>query len=205
MNLPDIQMAATLPFKQKKTMRSKVLFNQFNMAQSLLEKMKSFDEDLENYIDIDLLAKQYAIQILFDSEHGLAWHNRRWYFNPVTTLLEPIAYDCSVTHDSDESVFGFLNENDHDQEDYFKYFVFFNARFAASLEEHLSRMSEEAYIDSMLNYLSEGLESNIALLQLEFLGIHSIRRLRRRAAEVQDQLSEFQTWMRIGNRIEAEL
>ncbi|MEX1023759.1 MAG: CotH kinase family protein [Planctomycetota bacterium] len=48
---------------------------------------------VESLVDIEALAKHHAVASLFQLEHPLAWHNMRFYFDPVRARLEPISFD----------------------------------------------------------------------------------------------------------------
>jgi len=45
--------------------------------------------------DVRRMAKFIAISELWGIWHGLETHNLRFYFNPITARLEPVAYDCN--------------------------------------------------------------------------------------------------------------
>jgi len=48
---------------------------------------------LEELVDVDALARAHALASLFQLEHSLAWHNMRFYRDPVLARLEPILFD----------------------------------------------------------------------------------------------------------------
>lgn len=58
-----------------------------------MEAFRKGDIPPGRVFDLPRLAKFYAIADVFNAYHGLAWHNQRFYFNPVTGLLEPIGFD----------------------------------------------------------------------------------------------------------------
>jgi hypothetical protein len=51
---------------------------------------------LERLVDVERLGCAHALLSIFQSEHGLAWHNQRWYHDPVQARLEPILFDCGA-------------------------------------------------------------------------------------------------------------
>ncbi len=51
---------------------------------------------LEDLVDVERLGCAHALLSLFQSEHGLAWHNMRFYRDPVQARLEPILFDCAA-------------------------------------------------------------------------------------------------------------
>ena len=91
---PAVESAEITVFKKGRTKRTPTLFAQFLEAQSLMEKYRSGTDNVEQYMDLDATAKYLALLELTGGKHGLTWHNQRFYFNPVTQLLEPIAFDC---------------------------------------------------------------------------------------------------------------
>ena len=46
--------------------------------------------------DRDTLAKFLALADVWGASHAIYWHNLRFYYNPITTLLEPIAFDTQA-------------------------------------------------------------------------------------------------------------
>ncbi|MDG1776879.1 MAG: CotH kinase family protein [Crocinitomicaceae bacterium] len=81
-------------FKKKRTYKSIVLSNLFKVAQSQMNRYRYGDDKLGEYMDLDSYAKYIALSDVVNGKHGLIWHNQRFYFNPLTNKLEPIAYDC---------------------------------------------------------------------------------------------------------------
>ncbi len=51
---------------------------------------------LAELVDVERMAAAHALLSLFQSEHALAWHNMRFYRDPVQARLEPILFDCAV-------------------------------------------------------------------------------------------------------------
>ena len=91
---PYVASAEILPFSSKRTRRSPVLLGQFILAKSHMARFRDLDKNLDEYFDVDKMARFIAMCDVLNSKHGLIWHNQRNYLNPVNGLLEPIAYDC---------------------------------------------------------------------------------------------------------------
>ncbi|MBM3144398.1 MAG: hypothetical protein FJ010_05365 [Chloroflexi bacterium] len=51
-------------------------------------------------LDEELWGRYYAITDLWGGGHGTGWINIRFYYNPISGLLEPIAFDGYVFHGS---------------------------------------------------------------------------------------------------------
>ncbi len=82
------------PFQEGRTMKNPGLYEKFIIAQNLLGSYKNGSLKASEVFDIKQTAKYFAIQSAFGGYHGVVWHNIRFYYNPVTCLIEPIAYDC---------------------------------------------------------------------------------------------------------------
>ncbi len=94
---PYLESAEILPFSKKRTRKSPTLLKQFMMAKSHMDRYRNLDEDIEEYLDIDKMARFLALCEVMNATHGLIWHNQRNYLNPVKGCLEPIAFDCFTT------------------------------------------------------------------------------------------------------------
>ena len=91
---PEIQSAEIIPFKKNKTFKSPVLSKQFYAARSNMIRFRDHDPEVDEYMDVESMAKFIALSDILNGKHGQVWHNQRHYFNPITSKLEPIAFDC---------------------------------------------------------------------------------------------------------------
>ncbi len=88
-----------VPFKLKRTQKDSTLSKQFAIAQNLVYRYKIGEGTVDETFDLDKMARFMAISELCLADHSLTWHNQRFYYNPVISLLEPVGYDCSVIGD----------------------------------------------------------------------------------------------------------
>ncbi|MBN2779322.1 MAG: CotH kinase family protein [Bacteroidales bacterium] len=82
------------PFGEGRLLKSPSLYTKFILAQNLIESFKSGKLKASEVFDIPQTAKYFAFLTKFGAYHGAVWHNLRFYYNPVTSRIEPIAYDC---------------------------------------------------------------------------------------------------------------
>ncbi|MFQ5822506.1 MAG: hypothetical protein ACE5JB_00435 [bacterium] len=69
-------------------------FKQFVVAKNLLESFRRKKLKTSQVFDIKKMAKFFAIVDLMGRQHhAIAKRNMKFYYNPVTSLLEPIGYD----------------------------------------------------------------------------------------------------------------
>jgi hypothetical protein len=77
----------------KKTETDTVLLSRAYQAKNFLESYREGLLDVSKVFNLESTAKLFAISDLFGYTHPLQYHNVRFYYNPVTCLLEPIATD----------------------------------------------------------------------------------------------------------------
>ncbi len=58
-----------------------------------LQSYQDGSATVDKVFDLPVLARYYAACDLLNAYHGIVWHNQRFYYNPVTTKLEPIGFD----------------------------------------------------------------------------------------------------------------
>lgn len=88
------QSSRILPFKEKKITNTPSLNDQFEIAQNLMQQFKNHEKSISLIFDLERMAKYLALAELSIAQHALVWHNLRFYYNPVTSLLEPIGFDA---------------------------------------------------------------------------------------------------------------
>ncbi len=70
----------------------------FDQAHGILTAFLDEKKTASEVFDIDLTAKYYALLDLTHAWHAQSFTNIRFYMNPMTGKLEPIAYDCFGEH-----------------------------------------------------------------------------------------------------------
>ena len=80
-------------FEEDNALASERLGKQTERAYAMLGAYKYKSAKLSDIFDAERMGKYLAIVDLTQAFHGLAWHNQRWYYNPVADLLEPIGFD----------------------------------------------------------------------------------------------------------------
>ncbi len=70
--------------------------NETAAALRLLEQWRSGEIPTHDAFDIDKTARYFALSDLFGNLHGDLIHNIRFYYNPITTRLEPVGYDANA-------------------------------------------------------------------------------------------------------------
>lgn len=162
--------AAIEAFGENALFQDTLLREQFLTAYERLDRFQRGAASASELFDLDLLARYFAVADLLRGYHGIAWHNQRFYYNPLTDLLEPIGFDGFG--EQIETAYTFLGEGAlHPQgplsETFFSY-VFQDTAFVARYIHHLYRHTDPAYLQNIRNELEGEWNRRLAYLQEEF-------------------------------------
>ncbi|MBP7184385.1 MAG: CotH kinase family protein [Saprospiraceae bacterium] len=152
-------------FNENKLRKDETQNKLFENARSLLSQYKDAKIDAKYIFDLDKCAKYYAIADLMGAYHGVAWHNERFYFNPVINKLEPIGYDGFPSEEGRFSILGAgaMNDGFLDESILFPH-LFKNKEFVALYDGYLAKFSDLNYINNFLYTLQD----SILTLESEF-------------------------------------
>jgi hypothetical protein len=70
-----------------------VLLAQYRTGQSMLRAFQTGELSAAEVFDLENLGTYLAVTELWGAGHAFDWQNLRFYYNPVTSLLEPIGFD----------------------------------------------------------------------------------------------------------------
>lgn len=151
-------------FQNKKIIKNKKLSNQFEIAKNLLENFRLGKLKTHEVFDIDKLSKYFSIVTVTCSGHGSGWTNIRFYYNPITSKLEPIGFDamsskrnCQISEDF----------NPHSPKSFYK-LLFSDKVFYEKYLQELERISQKSYWDDLLSELNLEIERNINILYRDY-------------------------------------
>lgn len=153
-NLNSKENARVKVYNENKVLADPKLLKQFNVAKDLLEGLKNGKYRVSEVFDLDLLTSYVALSNLFGGYHGLAWHNLRVYYNPITNKLEPIAFDANAGQRMTEIHHYPFTEGD--------------SLYQESLVKKLVKYSSQEYLDSIFAAHGGQLNSITDLLNSEF-------------------------------------
>ncbi|MBK9190192.1 MAG: CotH kinase family protein [Crocinitomicaceae bacterium] len=159
-------------FKEGRTEKSKTLSDQFYNSTVLLTLFKNGYPHPEEIFDLKSTARYYALMDLGNIHHSLAWHNRRFYYNPITTKLEIIGFDMIPAIEPFHqplaiSKFQFAKEAG--QTDLaLDYYLFANPEFRNYYTHYYNYFMSENYLDGVFSILEDEISANEKIMQLEF-------------------------------------
>jgi hypothetical protein len=135
----------------------------FQKSVVLLESMRNKKLLPSEVFDVDLMAKCFAISDLFGGNHGTRWHNRRFYYNPITSKLEPVAYDAIPgKHFQKLHLFSYFNDSD------FYEYLYSDKKLVVAYIKYLEKFTNPAYLDSFFKSNAEVLENRLHILYHDF-------------------------------------
>ena len=152
-------------FQTGKILKDPTKYEQFIKAKDLLDLFRNGSLKTSEVFDIDKLAKFIAISDLMGARHGNRWHNKRFYYNPITSKLEPIGFDSMAGRKIDSLTFGSNWLNLLHQKTIFDDPIFF-----AKYVQELERVSQSSYLDNLFTELDAGLTRNIDIIHKDYLG-----------------------------------
>jgi len=153
-SFPYYESTFTSFFKKNRTLGSEVLSSNLYEGQKLLHLFNSGWLKLEDIFDIDQLAKYYVLMELSGFNHGLRWHNRRFYYNPITQKLEHIIYDVLPFAEPGKSKFYMrikLGNLSNPPEFAFDNAILLHPEFKDRFIFHLTQKTKKSYLDSVFN------------------------------------------------------
>ncbi len=160
-SMPFIQSATIIPFKKKRTLKkNKNLKKIFENGQNNLYSLK-YGTVNENIVDFDAYSKLYALIDIFTANHMYIFHNRRFYINPVSMKLEPVAFDGFTEKGFHKYpgplLIGYKKPKNHIEA--FEIAVFQNKQFVAqyynALKKYANLDNIKAFIDSNKNIIDD--------------------------------------------------
>ena len=93
MNFIAYRDAAIKDYRAARYARGTIPTNNALRGQALMRDFYRGRIPAREAVDFDKLAKYWVLTNVWGGCHGTAWHNRRYYYSPISGLLEPVSYD----------------------------------------------------------------------------------------------------------------
>jgi hypothetical protein len=169
-------------FQSGQALEDPALLEQHVRAMHLLEAFRRGESSTSETFDVDSMARFFALSDLLGARHSAQWRNMRFYYNPITSLLEPIAFDgdagAAIRHLS--CVVDTVAE-DHaplgERRWPFVRPVFDDPAFFEAYVRELDRVSRSGYLERLWGELDEPLQDRVKLLRSEFPGMRFSKRV----------------------------
>ena len=145
------------------------LYSQFVKGVNLFEGFRNDALAANEVFDLEKFAKLFAIADLMGNPHSLKMKNIKFYFNPFTSLIEPIGYDQHHPVLTARRILpqyrSFKSFNDKllwpgqllKDEEFYRLYI-----------EALNEISEPEYLDQFVDYVRVELDSNLKKIHGEY-------------------------------------
>ena len=198
--VPDFFAAEILPQKINYTLQNPAQYNAFLNGQNLLFQHKMLSADFETIFKIDKIAAYFAITDLVGGYHGLAYINKKFYYDPIIGKLEPIAYDNytnkGVYAKPKRAIypnFDMHNFNHADINGLLNLQFFQNQEFRDIHLQYLRKLSNPKYIKSVYNKYKDQIKYYEKILQKEFINYkYDTTFLFTNAQAIADEIPEYE-------------
>jgi len=173
--MPVYAAAEILPFKTNRTMTNPTLKKEFEIAQNIVWQYSYFKTGVSKLFNIDKFAKYYALMDVTKSYHSIAWHNRRYYYDPVLSQLEPVIFDCYAGEGPYDPfkvpALGIFNETKtKSNSERFPFFPFTDSVFNKKYLHYLEKYSKKSFIENLLNKYKNEINLYESEIAKEFKG-----------------------------------
>ncbi len=157
------------------------LLTNFNKAKNLLESFRRGKLATHQVFNIDKLAKLFAIIDLFGYRHSTAYSNIRFYYNPITSLLEPIGYDNTFISEANsiegqskkiENAYSKIPANDFDYTKHSNWHstFFLDKDFFRAYIAMLEKISQKEFLDGFFEKTNQEYKKTLHILYKNFPG-----------------------------------
>ncbi|MDE4907726.1 CotH kinase family protein [Methanogenium marinum] len=127
-------------------------------AKDLLESFRRGNLTTSAVFDTEKLAKYFALSDIFGGQHGHCFHNYRFYYNPITSKLEPIGFD-SNSGNQIVDILGVM------EVELYRYTYFFkDPIFYAEYVKQLETYSDETYLITFFDEIDGELQSSLNII-----------------------------------------
>jgi hypothetical protein len=157
-------------FQSGSVLDDPVLKNNFLMARELLDRFRLRELKSSQVFDLDKMAFYFAINDLYGHSHALHTNQFRFYYNPVTALLEPIPFDIGQIEKLQE-LSGLYDDDSLWEDSGKRRFIrdlFSEPRMWELYIQALQKVSAPEYLENLFTTLKEPMQRAMHELYTEF-------------------------------------
>lgn len=157
-------------YREDKVLEDSTQKQYYLKAIALMEGFRNRKLLADDVFDIEKLAKFHAVIDLVGGQHSIDWSDIKYYYNPVSAKLEPVAYE-SFTVFPFRDISGNYKYVIPDSNEYYEDLhtaLFSDPEFFKAYISNLERISESTYLDEYFKDVEKELNENLAILYKEF-------------------------------------
>ncbi|HET6224774.1 MAG TPA: CotH kinase family protein, partial [Bacteroidia bacterium] len=157
-------------YREEDVLKDSLQTQYYLKALALMEGFRSRKITASEAFDVPRMAKFNALIDLVGGQHSIDWSDIKYYYNPITGKLEPVAYESFTTFPF-ESIAGNYKYTVLDSTKSFKDLhtaLFSDSSFFKAYIHELERVSNATYLDTFFKEMDSSLQKNLAILYKEF-------------------------------------
>ncbi len=180
-------------FSESKLLQDTTMHNYFTLSKWLIQQVKQDKLPLSSAFDAKEIAMQNAILNLFGAEHGNYIINIRFYYNPITSKLEPIAFDGNSGHRLNKYVPFYFYKNSKKKD----------SAYLKELTYALQKIAKPEYLDTLIQENKKELDYYQKILKTEFKnsGLSTDNIIYNQRKVIKDKLYELAKVFNIQNEV----
>lgn len=200
--MPVFESAEITAFQTNKTLKNTYNKNCFQAGKKHLSAMRLASEPASTLVDVDKVARWFALSDLVNSYHSLRWHNMRFYYHPIRAKLEPIVYDAYSSQGAyrwfRKPLLGSYNEQADTvflAEEYLSFSLFNDPQFRQSYYHYLQAYAKDEFLKSFEQSIKKELRYYEEILQTEFKNYqYDYNQLGKEQARLQKELLTYEPY-----------
>ncbi|MCW3102608.1 MAG: hypothetical protein JWO09_1048 [Bacteroidetes bacterium] len=157
-------------YREDKVLEDPVQKNYYLKAIALIEGLRSRKVSVDEAFDIPRLARFHAVIDLVGGVHSIDWSDIKYYYNPVTEKLEPVAYESftELNSHSLSAQYKFAAPDSTANYEDWHSMIFSNPVFFKEYMKNLERLTKPQYLDDFFSSSNTELDKNLAIIYKEF-------------------------------------
>ena len=174
----SLSVAAVDSFETSRWLETEESRRLHDRAASMLETFRRGEASTSEVFDVERLASYFALTELVGAQHGARWINTRYYYNPITARLEPIGFDGNAGKEIQSLCYFQRPGWSHSEEQsavfaaglsYYE-LIFRDPIFVSQYLKKLAEVSQEDYVDRLIDETQETLVNHLGVIYKEFPG-----------------------------------
>ncbi len=157
-------------FQSSKIKKSEHLSRDYATAVGLLRGFTRGQLLASDVFDPELMGRYLAIAQIFGAWHEIRWHNQRFYLNPLTQKLEPVAFDANIHKARPIGTNIIYGE---EAQDYFNRDLLKDKKIYSAFQSTLATLKKNILNGSLINTLQEKEQPLLSILHREFFFLES--------------------------------
>jgi hypothetical protein len=144
----------------------------YERAVSLLEGFRNRTLKPSEVFDVDKLARYYVITDVIGAKHANSYGNIKFYYNPITGLLEPVGYDANAgtkTINAFAEELALVNDPQYHQRrfEHRLNWILEDKAFYEKYISYIEKMTSSEYIKGMLAGFKDELQAKVNIIKKE--------------------------------------